>query len=66
MSHESGSLYMQEYQGQYHWLPWCTYVQVDPISRIYDTFGTYEIDDAEKLPLEERRARNDIYASYWL
>lgn len=65
MSHESGSLYTQEYQGQYHWLPWCTYVQVDPISRLYDTFGVYEIEDAEALPLEERRARNDIYASYW-
>lgn len=64
MSHESGSLYTQEYQGQYHWLPWCTYVQVDPISRLYDTFGAYEIEDAEKLPLEERRERNQIYRSY--
>lgn len=65
LCHESGGLYQQVYSGAYHWLPWCTYVQVDPISRLYDTFGAYEIEDAEKLPLEERRARNNIYASYW-
>lgn len=63
LCHESGSLYQQIYQGAYHWLPWCTYVQVDPISRLYDTFGAYEIEDAEKLPLEERRTRNDIYTT---
>ncbi len=61
LCHESGGLSDQSFGGVYHWLPWCTYVQVDPISRLYDSFGAYEIEDIEKLPLEERKARNDIY-----
>ena len=61
LCHESGSFFEQVYQGVYHWLPWCTYVQVDPISRLYDTFDVYEIDDAERLPWEERVRRNDLY-----
>ena len=61
LCHESGNFFEQVYQGVYHWLPWCTYVQVDPISRLYDTFGVYEIDDAELLPWEERVRRNDLY-----
>jgi len=62
--HEGGFFSEQQYQGRYHWLPWCTYVEVDPASRLYDTFGAYEIADCEKLPLEERQARNAIYDHY--
>jgi hypothetical protein len=62
--HESGSFAEQQYQGRYHWLPWCTYVEIDPASRLYDTFGAYEIADCEKLPMEERVARNAIYDIY--
>ena len=58
---EGGSISEQQYRGRYHWLPWCTFVEVDPASRMYDTFGVYEIADAERLPLEERLSRNDIY-----
>lgn len=61
LCHESGSFYEQIYRGAYHWLPWCAYVQVDPISRLYDTFGAYEIEQAEELPLKVRKKRNDIY-----
>ena len=64
LNHEACQFYDQRLGGQYHWLPWCTYVEVDPASRLYDTFGTYEIDEAEKLPLAERKARNQIYAGF--
>ena len=58
---EGGSVSEQQYRGRFHWLPWCTFVEVDPLSRLYDTFGAYEISEAEKLPEEERRRRNEIY-----
>ena len=64
LCHESGGFSEQKYTGAYHWLPWCAYVQVDPISRLKDTFGAYEIDEAEKLPWEERVERNDIYRDF--
>ena len=54
----------QEYRSRYHWLPWCTFVEVDPASRFEDTFGCHEIAEIEKLPLEERLARNRIYDRY--
>ncbi|MBQ0000331.1 MAG: hypothetical protein KBT01_02170 [Clostridiales bacterium] len=63
--HESGFFCEQLYRGNYHWLPWCTFVEVDPVSRMVDTFGVYEIADAEKLPLEERLERNKIYKNWY-
>ncbi len=63
---EGGSISEQQYRGRYHWLPWCTFVEVDPAARMFDTFGVYEIDEAEKLPLEERLRRNEIYTDYCL
>ena len=54
----------QEYRSRYHWLPWCTFVEVDPASRFVDTFGCHEIGDIEKLPPEERMRRNRIYDHY--
>ena len=63
--HESGIFCEQLYSGNYHWLPWCTFVEVDPVSRMVDTFGVYEIAEAEKLPLEERRKRNNILETYY-
>ena len=61
---EGGSISEQEYRGRYHWLPWCTFVEVDPTSRFVDTFGFHEVKEIERLPLEERRKRNDIYVSF--
>lgn len=55
----------QVYIGNYHWLPWCTFVEVDPVSRMLDTFGVYEIAEAEKLPMEERQKRNRILDDYF-
>lgn len=64
LGHESGNFTSQTLRSQYHWLPWCTYVEVDPASRLYDTFGGYEIADAQKLPPEERAKRNRIYETF--
>ena len=54
----------QEYRSRYHWLPWCTFVEVDPASRFLDTFGAHEVAEIEKLPPEERKRRNRIYEHY--
>lgn len=64
LGHESGDFTSQILKSQYHWLPWCTYVAVDPMSRLYDTFGVYEIADAEKLDLDDKKKRNLIYDAY--
>ncbi|MBO1005793.1 hypothetical protein [Pseudogracilibacillus auburnensis] len=61
LGHEAGNFTTQVLQSHYHWLPWCTYVEVEPLSRLYDTFGVYEIADAQKLSREERVKRNRIY-----
>jgi len=50
--------------GVYAWLPWCTQIQVDPLSRMMDTFGVYSVEEAEKLPREELLKRNEIYKDY--
>lgn len=64
IGHESGSFASQTLQGHHHWLPWCTFVQVDPSARLFDTFGVYEIADAQRLPAAERAARNRVYATF--
>jgi len=64
MSHEGGMFGSQTFASNYHWLPWVTYVEVDPTSRLYDTFGAYDIAGAEKLSPEERAIRNRIYDTY--
>ncbi len=65
LGHESGNFTGQMLQSHYHWLPWCTFVEVEPTSRLVDTFGTYEIADAEKLSKDERKRRNRIYENYF-
>jgi hypothetical protein len=64
LGHESGMFAGQTMMSNYHWLPWCTFVEVDPSSRLYDTFGGYEIADAQKLSPAERAERNRIYDHY--
>lgn len=63
--HESGFFCEQMYMGNYHWLPWCTFVEVDPVSRMLDTFGVYEIAQAQELSWEELQARNNILDYYY-
>lgn len=64
LGHESGNFCTQKLQSQYHWLPWCTFVEAEPSMRFYETFGSYEIEQIEQLPLEERKKRNRIYEEY--
>ncbi len=64
LGHEGGNFVSQTLQSHYHWLPWVTYVEVDPASRLYDTFGGYAIADAQRLSSEERAKRNRIYDTY--
>jgi hypothetical protein len=61
LSHEGASFGEQTLTGHYHWLPWVTYVEVDPASRLYDMFGAYDIAGADRLTPEERAQRNKIY-----
>ncbi len=61
---EGAAFSEQEYRSRYHWLPWCTFVEVDPASRFQDTFGANEIAEIEKMPPEERKRRNRIYDNY--
>jgi len=64
LGHEAGNFTTQMLESHYHWLPWCTYVEIDPTSRLYDTFGVYEIADAQRLSPEERAERNRIYERF--
>lgn len=64
LSNEGGSFSQQTYTGNFHWLPWVTYVEIDPTSRLYDTFGAYDIAGAEKMDHKERAVRNRIYDTY--
>ncbi len=64
LSHEGGHFAEQTFQSHYHWLPWVTYVEVDPLSRLYDTFGAYDIAGADAMSPEQRAQRNKIYESF--
>lgn len=64
LGHESANFSTQVLQSHYHWLPWCTYVEVDPTARLEATFAVYDIADAQLLPMEERRNKNKIYEHY--
>ena len=64
LSWEGGGFSDQVLNSQHHWLPWVTYVEIDPASRLMDTFGAYDIAGCEKLSAEEKQARNRIYDHY--
>ncbi len=64
LSHEGGHFADQTFGSFYHWLPWVTYVEVDPASRLYDTFGAWDIAGADAMSMEERIRRNRIYETF--
>ena len=64
LSWEGGGFTDQVLNTLHHWLPWVTYVELDPTSRLLDTFGAYDIAGCDKLPMEEKRKRNRIYDYY--
>ncbi|MCR5503550.1 MAG: glycoside hydrolase family 76 protein [Lachnospiraceae bacterium] len=64
LSWEGGAFADQVLHTLHHWLPWVTYVELDPASRLMDTFGSYDIEGCGKLSEEEKKARNRIYENY--
>ncbi len=64
LSWEGGGFSDQVLHTLHHWLPWVTYVELDPTSRLLNTFGAYDIAGCDKMPSEERKARNRIYDNY--
>ena len=40
------------------WLPWATIAELDPLSKFAEMFGTMDIDEIEKLPMEKRQEMN--------
>ena len=64
LSWEGGAFADQELHTLHHWLPWVTYVELDPTARLLNTFGAYDIAGCEKLPIEERLKKNRIYDYY--
>ncbi|MBR5979267.1 MAG: hypothetical protein IK029_00565, partial [Oscillospiraceae bacterium] len=64
LSWEGGGFADQVLHTLHHWLPWVTYVELDPASRLFNTFGAYDIAGCEKMPPEERKERNRIYDDY--
>lgn len=46
---ESCGLWNIDCRGVYAWLPWCSYVQVEPIYQFLDAYGVYEVADAAKF-----------------
>lgn len=64
LGHEAANFSNQTLQSHYHWLPWCTYVEIDPTARLEAAFGVYDIADAELIPIESRKDANRIYVHY--
>ncbi|MCR5676050.1 MAG: hypothetical protein K6G16_10125 [Lachnospiraceae bacterium] len=64
LSWEGGGFSDQVLHTLHHWLPWVTYVELDPASRLMDTFGAFDIAGCERLSPEEKQARNRIYDDY--
>jgi hypothetical protein len=44
-------------QGVHGWLPWLTVAVLDPMVKMKNAFGTYDIDQIERLPYAERLRR---------
>jgi hypothetical protein len=47
------------------WLPWLTVAQIEPLLRLHDVFGSFDIDEIENLPLAERLRRNAQFAKLY-
>ena len=49
--------------GVTHWLPWLTVAQLEPLVRLRDVFGSFDIDDIDRLPRAERLRRDARFAA---
>ncbi len=45
------------------WLPWVTVVAIVPMSQLEDVYGSMDVDVLAAKPLEEIRAKDQVYAS---
>ena len=50
--------------GQRSWLPWLTVAQLEPLLRLHDVFGDFEIDAIEKIPHAERLRRERAFSHH--
>ena len=48
--------------GTTHWLPWLTVAQCAPLVRLRDVFGSFDIDEIERLPAAERLRRQAAFS----
>ncbi|NMA66919.1 MAG: hypothetical protein GX957_11915 [Clostridiaceae bacterium] len=64
MTHEASTCFDQVQNRGNSCVLFCTYIQIEPIIRFLDTFGMHEIEDIEKLSLDERKKMNQIYQGY--
>lgn len=45
------------------WLPWLTVASIEPMARLKDVFGSFDIDELDKRPLARLRAENAEYGA---
>lgn len=60
---ESLTLVPQRGHGFYHYLPWATAAYLEPMVNLADTFGAYDINTIEQLPLTNRQAANLAFSN---
>ena len=48
--------------GQVIWLPWLTVAQLEPMVRLRDVFGSFDIAEIEQMPRVERLRRDHAFA----
>ncbi|MDQ3812381.1 MAG: hypothetical protein M3347_00350 [Armatimonadota bacterium] len=59
---EAMSLSTNRGHGVAGWLPWLTFVVLEPLVRLNETFGSMDIDHIERLPQGERLRRNALFS----
>ncbi|NLG38236.1 MAG: hypothetical protein GX549_09455 [Clostridiales bacterium] len=61
LSHEATSFIDQFVGAGSKWVAWVSFVQIEPVVRLLDTFGAYEIDEADAKDPAFLQRENDIY-----
>jgi hypothetical protein len=49
LNHESANFSSQTLGGNYHWLPWCSYVEVDALLRLHKRAGVFDFVSLEEI-----------------
>lgn len=61
LCHEACGFFKQFVGAGMKWVAWVSFVQIEPVMRLLDTFGAYEIDEAEAQDPKELQKKNRIY-----